>query len=45
MTLVEITQYRIRRTRSATEGMASLDWWMLARLGVWVVFCVLLILA
>ena len=43
MTLVEITQSRIHRTRSATERMASLDVWKLVRLGVWLVFCVLLL--
>ena len=43
MTLVEITQSRIRRTRSATDRMASLDVMKLVRLGVWVAFCVLLL--
>ena len=43
MTLAETTQSRNRRTRSATEVMWDLDVWMLVRLGVWVVFCVLLI--
>lgn len=44
MTLAETTRSRTRRTRSATEVMDHLDVWMLVRLGVWVVFCVLLIL-
>lgn len=43
MTLAESTQSRIRRTRSATELVASVDVWKLVRFGVWVAFCVLLI--
>lgn len=43
MTLAEITRSRTRRSRSATEVVASLDWWKLVRVGVWVAFCVLLL--
>ena len=43
MALVETTRSRTHRSRSATEVMASLDWWKLARFGVWVALCVLLI--
>lgn len=43
MTLAETTRSPIRRSRSATEVMASVDWMKLARFGVWLAFCVLLI--
>lgn len=43
MTLAESTRSHPRRTRSAAEVMWDLDVWMLVRLGVWVAFCVLLI--
>lgn len=42
MTLAEITQFRTRRSRSATR---PLDWMKLIRLAVWVGFVVLLVLA
>jgi hypothetical protein len=45
MTLAETTRYRTRRTRSATEVVSDLDVLKLVRLGVWVLFCVLLLLA
>jgi hypothetical protein len=43
MTLAESTRYRTRRVKSAAEVMADLDRWKLARLAVWLVFCILLV--
>jgi hypothetical protein len=43
MTLAETTRSRTRRPRSAAEVMASLDILKLVRIGVWVAFCVLLV--
>lgn len=43
MTLAESTPSRIRRTRSAVDPVASLDWRKIAGAAVWLVFCVLLI--
>lgn len=43
MTLAEPTRSRTRQTRSVAEIVASLDWWKVARMSVWVAFCVLLI--
>jgi hypothetical protein len=43
MTLVSTTPSRTRRAKSAAEVMASLDRMKLLRFGVWVVFCVLLL--
>lgn len=43
MTLAETTRSRTRRSRSATEVMASWDVLKMARIAVWIVFCVLLI--
>ena len=43
MTLAETTRSRTHRSRSVTDVMWDLDVWMLVRLGVWVAFCVLLL--
>lgn len=43
MALAEITRSPTRRAKSATEVMQTLDLWKFARLGVWLAFCVLLI--
>lgn len=43
MTLVETTRSRTRRARSAADVPANIDYLKLIRLGVWVVFCVLLV--
>lgn len=43
MTHAGTTRSQTHRTRSVTEFMWDLDVWMLVRLGVWVAFCVLLI--
>lgn len=43
MTLVESTRSRSHRKPSAIDMFADLDWAKLIRLGVWVGFCVLLI--
>lgn len=43
MTLAELTRYRTRRAKSVAEVMTDLDLWKFARLGVWLVFCILLV--
>lgn len=43
MTLAEITRSPTRQARSAVDVVANLDVWKLARVSLWVVFCVLLI--
>lgn len=43
MTLAESTRSRTPRRTSAIDVFAHLDWEKLIRLGVWVAFCVLLI--
>lgn len=43
MTLVETTQSRTRRQRSAGEAISTLDVLKILRLGVWLAFCVLLL--
>lgn len=44
MALAETTRYRTRRVKSAGDVVSNLDVMLLVRLGVWVVFCVLLII-
>lgn len=43
MTLAESTRSRTPRKTSAVDVLSDVDWVKLARLGVWVAFCVLLI--
>lgn len=43
MTLAETTRSRTRRARSVTDVHANVDYLKLIRFGVWVVFCVLLV--
>lgn len=43
MTLAEITRSPTRQARSVADVMANLDVLKLARLLVWVAFCILLI--
>lgn len=45
MTLAETTRSRTRRSRSATEVMASWDVLKLIRIAVWIAFCVLALIA
>lgn len=45
MTLAETTRSRTRRSRSATEVMASWDVLKLVRIGVCIAYCVLLVIA
>lgn len=45
MTLAEITRSPTRRVKSVADAVSDLDYMKLLRLGVWVVFCVLLVLA
>ena len=43
MTHAGTTRSQTRRTRSVTEFVWGLDVWHLLRFGVWIVFCVLLL--
>lgn len=44
MTLVETTQSRTRQARSVGEVVSTLDVLKLLRLGVWLAFCLLLLI-